>query len=159
MGDRLANWSMMDCKGHLEQSTHRVKVPTCGPNSLPMWYRWWRTYKRVGMRGHGEEQYGLDHRLGPIPRKCGWASYSDVQQGFDLLWVQVTMSAECKIASVYSLFRKGATNTAGKEPIEALVNLWRRTGIVFRIKAISWRNVYENLYCQITIWSNYIDSA
>jgi hypothetical protein len=46
-----------------------------------------------------------------------------VQQGFDLLWVQVTTSAECKKVSGYSLFREGAANTAGKEPIEALINL------------------------------------
>jgi hypothetical protein len=48
---------------------------------------------------------------------------SDVQQGFDLLWVQVNTSAECKIVSGYSLFRDGAMNVAGKEPIKALVNL------------------------------------
>jgi hypothetical protein len=46
-----------------------------------------------------------------------------VQQGFDLLWVQVTTSAECKKVFGYSLFREGATNIAGKEPIKALVNL------------------------------------
>jgi hypothetical protein len=45
------------------------------------------------------------------------------QQGFDLLWVQVTTSAECKKVSEYSLFREGATNVSGKEPIEALINL------------------------------------
>jgi hypothetical protein len=45
------------------------------------------------------------------------------QQGFDLLWVQVTTSAECKKVFGYSLFREGAANTAGKEPIEALVNM------------------------------------
>jgi hypothetical protein len=48
---------------------------------------------------------------------------SDVQQGFDLLWVQVTTSAECKKVPGYSLFREGASNVAGKEPIEALINL------------------------------------
>jgi hypothetical protein len=48
---------------------------------------------------------------------------SNVQQGFDLLWVQVTTSAECKKVSRYSLFREGAANAAGKEPIEALINL------------------------------------
>jgi hypothetical protein len=46
-----------------------------------------------------------------------------VQQGFDLLWVQVTTSAECKKVSGYSLFWEGSTNVAGKEPIEALINL------------------------------------
>jgi hypothetical protein len=46
-----------------------------------------------------------------------------VQQGFDLLWVQVTTSAECKKVFRYSLFWEGATNAAGKEPIEALINL------------------------------------
>jgi hypothetical protein len=51
------------------------------------------------------------------------ASYSEVQQGFDLLWVQVTTSAEFKKVSGYSLFREGAMNAAGKEPIEALINL------------------------------------
>jgi hypothetical protein len=48
---------------------------------------------------------------------------SDVQQAFDLLWVQVTTSAECKKVSGYSLFWEGVANTAGKEPIEALINL------------------------------------
>jgi hypothetical protein len=48
---------------------------------------------------------------------------SDVQQSFDLLWVQVTTSAECKKVSGYSLFREEAANMAGKEPIEALINL------------------------------------
>jgi hypothetical protein len=66
---------------------------------------------------------GLDHRLGPTPRKCGRAHDLDVQQGFDLLWVQVTTSAECKKVSGYSLSWEGATNAAGKEPIEALINL------------------------------------
>jgi hypothetical protein len=46
-----------------------------------------------------------------------------VQQGIDLLWVQMTTSAECKKVSRYSLFREGVTNTAGKEHIEALINL------------------------------------
>jgi hypothetical protein len=46
-----------------------------------------------------------------------------VQQGFDLLWVQVTTSEDCKKVSRYSLFQEGATNAAGKEPIEALINL------------------------------------
>jgi hypothetical protein len=46
-----------------------------------------------------------------------------VQQGFDLLWVQVTTSAECMKVSGYSLFQEGATNMAGKEPIDTLINL------------------------------------
>jgi hypothetical protein len=46
-----------------------------------------------------------------------------VQQGLDLLWVQVTTSAECKKVSGYSLFWEGAVNVARKEPIEALINL------------------------------------
>jgi hypothetical protein len=46
-----------------------------------------------------------------------------VQQGVDLLWVQVTTSAECKKVSRYSLFREGAMNMARKEPIKALINL------------------------------------
>jgi hypothetical protein len=46
-----------------------------------------------------------------------------VQQGFDLLWVQVTISAKCMKVSGYSLFWEGAANMAGKEPIEALINL------------------------------------
>jgi hypothetical protein len=66
---------------------------------------------------------GLDHQLGPTHKKCGRASYSDVQQGFDLLWVQVTTSAECTEVSGYSLFWEGAANMAGKEPIKALINL------------------------------------
>jgi hypothetical protein len=51
------------------------------------------------------------------------ASYSEVQQDFDLLWVEVTTSAECKKVSGYSMFREGAVNAARKEPIEALINL------------------------------------
>jgi hypothetical protein len=31
--------------------------------------------------------------------------------------------AKCKKVSGYSLFREGAANAAGKEPIEALINL------------------------------------
>jgi hypothetical protein len=46
-----------------------------------------------------------------------------VQQGFDLSWIQVTTSAEYKKVSGYSLFREGAVNTEGKEPIDALINL------------------------------------
>jgi hypothetical protein len=48
---------------------------------------------------------------------------SVVQQGFDLSWVQVTTSAECMKVSGYSLFREGAANATGKEPIKALINL------------------------------------
>jgi hypothetical protein len=59
-----------------------------------------------------------------------------VQQGVDLLWVQVTTSAECKKVSRYSLFREGATNTAEKEPIKALINLSRLTNIVFSVKSV-----------------------
>jgi hypothetical protein len=46
-----------------------------------------------------------------------------MQQGFNIIWVQVTTSAECKKVSGYSLFQAGTTNMAGKEPIKALVNL------------------------------------
>jgi hypothetical protein len=46
-----------------------------------------------------------------------------VQQGFDLLWVRVTTSAECNKVLGYSLFREGSMNAAGKEPIKALVHL------------------------------------
>jgi hypothetical protein len=35
----------------------------------------------------------------------------------------MTTSAECKKVSGYSLFREGAMNATGKEPIEALINL------------------------------------
>jgi hypothetical protein len=35
----------------------------------------------------------------------------------------VTTSAECKKVSGYSLLREEAVNMAGKEPIEALINL------------------------------------
>jgi hypothetical protein len=35
----------------------------------------------------------------------------------------VTTFAECKKVSGYSLFQEGAVNAAGKEPIEALINL------------------------------------
>jgi hypothetical protein len=66
---------------------------------------------------------GLDHRLGPISRNYGRAYNSVVQQGFDLLWVQVTTSAECNKVSGCSLFQEGAANAAGKEPLEALINL------------------------------------
>jgi hypothetical protein len=38
--------------------------------------------------------------------------------------------------SRYSLFQEGAMNTAGKEPIEALINLWRLTSIALWIKSI-----------------------
>jgi hypothetical protein len=58
-----------------------------------------------------------------------------MQQGFDLSWVQVTTSAECKKISGYSLFREEATNAAGKEPIEALINLQRLTDIVLLNKS------------------------
>jgi hypothetical protein len=58
-----------------------------------------------------------------------------VQHGLDLLWVQVTTSAECKKVSGYSLFQEGAANTAGKEPIEALINLRRLTDIVLLNKS------------------------
>jgi hypothetical protein len=61
----------------------------------------WAPYKRI-----------MDGKVCPV-----------VQQSIDLLWVQVTTSAECKKVLRYSLFREGATNTAGKEPIEALINL------------------------------------
>jgi hypothetical protein len=66
---------------------------------------------------------GLVTRLSPTHKKCGRACNSVVQQGFDLLWVQVTTSAECKKVSRYSMFREGAANAAGKEPIEALINM------------------------------------
>jgi hypothetical protein len=42
----------------------------------------------------------------------------------------VTTSAECKKVLRYPLFQEGAANAAGKEPIEALINLLRLTDIV-----------------------------
>jgi hypothetical protein len=57
------------------------------------------------------------------------------QQGFDLLWVQVTTFAECKKVSGYTLFQEGTTNAVGKEPIEALINLWRLMDIVLQNKS------------------------
>jgi hypothetical protein len=66
---------------------------------------------------------GLDCRLGPIPNMCGQACNSDVQQDFDLLWIQVTTSVECKKVSGYSLFQEETMNAAGKEPIKYLINL------------------------------------
>jgi hypothetical protein len=53
-----------------------------------------------------------------------------VQQSFDFSWVQVTTSAEYKKVSRYSLLREGAAKAAGKESIEALINLCRLTDIV-----------------------------
>jgi hypothetical protein len=139
---------------------HNVKVQTGAPNGLHMWYRCRWTYKRVGLRGRGEEQWlAWIIDWAPHQGSVDDTSCSDVQQSFDLLWVQVTIFAECKKVSGYSLFQEGTTNAAEKEPIEALVNLWRLTGIVFRIKATSWRNVYENLYRRTTLGSKAIDSA
>jgi hypothetical protein len=66
---------------------------------------------------------GLDHQLGPYKRSMDGKVRPVVQQSVDLSWVQVTTSAECKKVSRYSLLREGATNAAGKEPIEALINL------------------------------------
>jgi hypothetical protein len=63
------------------------------------------------------------HDWAPYKRSMDGKVCSVVQQGIDLLWVQVTTSAECKKVSRYSLFREGATNAVGKEPIEALINL------------------------------------
>jgi hypothetical protein len=67
---------------------------------------------------------GLDHKIGPHTKEV-WTGKIClvVQQGFDLSWVQVTTSTECKKVSGYSLFWEGAANAAGKEPIEALINL------------------------------------
>jgi hypothetical protein len=65
----------------------------------------------------------LDHQLGPYKRSMDGKVRPVVQQSVDLSWVQVTTSAECTKVSRYSLFREGAMNAAGKEPIEALINL------------------------------------
>jgi hypothetical protein len=48
---------------------------------------------------------------------------SNVQQGFDILWVQVTTSTEYKKVYGYSLFQEEAANAVGKDPIKALINL------------------------------------
>jgi hypothetical protein len=85
--------------------------------------RSWSRKKGGYARSREGTVIGSDQRLGPIPRKCGRAHDSDEQQSVDLLWVQVTTSAECKKVSGYSLLWEGAANTAGKEPIEALINL------------------------------------
>jgi hypothetical protein len=45
------------------------------------------------------------------------------------------------------MFWEGATNTAGKEPIEALINLWRLTNIVFWIKS-----TFEEMVTKTCIW-------
>jgi hypothetical protein len=108
------------------------QLPKCRPArvAIQSWSR-----KRVSMQGRGKEQW--------LARINGWATYQGsmdgkvypvVQQSVDLLWVQVTTSAECTKVSRYSLFREGATNTARKEPIEALIKLWRLTDIALWIK-------------------------
>jgi hypothetical protein len=63
------------------------------------------------------------HDWAPYKRSMDGKVRPVVQQNIDLLWVQVTTSVECMKISRYSLFQEGATNTAGKEPIEALINL------------------------------------
>jgi hypothetical protein len=79
--------------------------------------------KRVGMQGRGKEQW--------LSRINGWATYQGsmdgklhpvVQQSVDLLWVQVTTSAECtksiKILPVlgrsYEHGRKGAHRSSNQ---------------------------------------------
>jgi hypothetical protein len=87
---------------------------------------------------------GVAEKNGDWLRSQDWAPYQGsmdgkdrpvVHQGFDLSWVQVTTSAECKKVSGYSLFQEGATNAATKEPIEALINLCRLTDIVLQNKS------------------------
>jgi hypothetical protein len=55
---------------------------------------------------------GLDHRLGPIQRKCGQAHDSEVQQGFDLLWVLSVSGRSCERG------RKGA-HRSSNQPVKA----------------------------------------
>jgi hypothetical protein len=68
--------------------------------------------------------YWLGSLTGPHTKEV-WTGKTRLveQQGFDLLWVQVTTTAEYKKVSGYSLFWEGAGNAAGKEPIEALIYL------------------------------------
>jgi hypothetical protein len=71
-----------------------------------------------------EESYWLgSHDWAPYKRSMDGKVCPVVQQSIDLLWIQVTTSAECKKIFGYFLFRKGGTNAARKEPIEALINL------------------------------------
>jgi hypothetical protein len=68
---------------------------------------------------------GLDQRLGHILRKYGREVHPVVQQIIDLLWVQVTTSAECtkriKILPVpgriYEHDRKGA-HRSSNQPVK-----------------------------------------
>jgi hypothetical protein len=59
----------------------------------------------------------------------------------------------------YSLFREGATNVAGKEPIEALINLWRLTDIVLLNKSNLWINDYKKCIWPKTLESMVVASA
>jgi hypothetical protein len=78
------------------------QLPKCRPARVAN--RSWSRKKGGYARSREGTVIGSDHWPGPTQRKCGWASNSDVQQGFDLLWVQVTTSVECKKVSGYSQF-------------------------------------------------------
>jgi hypothetical protein len=138
--------SMMDCSnngGRLLRSgiTKSVRWPAgvtyCRgqvywgrqlPKSRPAWVanQSW-SCKRVGMQGRGKEQW--------LSRIIDWAPHqgsvdeargSVVQQGVDLLWVQVTTSAECTksiwilpvLGRSYEHGRKGA-HRSSNQPMKA----------------------------------------
>jgi hypothetical protein len=71
--------------------------------------------------------YGVTEKNGDWLGSQDWAPYKGsmngkvhpvVQQSFDLLWVQVTTSAECKNVSGYSLFRKELRTRQERSPLK-----------------------------------------
>jgi hypothetical protein len=110
------------------------QLPKCRPVRVAnrSWSR-----KRVGMQGREKEQW--------LAQINGWATYQGSMDGkYTRSCSKALISYRYKwppLQSVqkvsrYSLFREGAMNTAGKDPIEALINLWRLTDIALWIKSI-----------------------
>jgi hypothetical protein len=96
---------MMDCKGCLDRAIYSVR----GGQGL-VWPGLHIDKEKADLQKGGyagsrrRTVVGLDHRLGPYQGSMDGKVCPIVQQGFDLLWVQVTTSAECKKVSRYSLF-------------------------------------------------------
>jgi hypothetical protein len=112
----------------------------------------------VGMRCAEKDDKWLGSLTGPTPRNYGRGSWlSCATRLWSLLdW---RTSTECKRMWHVTPCSEKELWTLLERCSQGTSNLCWLSGIVFRIKATSWRNVYKNLHCQTTLGSKAIVSA
>jgi hypothetical protein len=112
----------------------------------------------VGIHCAEKAVNGLDQWLGPTPRKCGRERSPGCAT---MLWslLEGHTSAECKRMWHVTPCSGKELRMLQERCSQGTNTLCWLSGIVFRIKSTSWKNIYENLHCQMTLGSKAVVSA